>query len=412
MGMKNIRKLIIPCMKCGQENRYDEVRLVDVTDDPDLRDAVFHDEIFLYRCDCGFEEYFHHPIVYIDRKNQFIVVYGNNRTMFKHFIETMRENGLFASYQVRWCDHWYSFKEKIFIFEHHRDDRILALYKELLLKDFHEHYPDLGQGIAFYDIDGDEETFTILSEQEETKHYLFPHLWYSRKMKEQGLKQIMRYDSNPYVNDDYALAIHNHRIKVRLAQVEVGQTTSSYVLSYFDDVHVGDEVYVPAARRSSRLGKVVAVKTHEAREIPRSLKTIIAKKQSDDDWETKREFLNLLGQITTRMEPHQALALLELVDQLNVYVPCVMRENDDVIFEEIAYHEERYIPLFLKEEDLYEIYPDKQRLFMPFSIIRHLLPSDMDGFVFEPQREERFVAEEMFLELFEQFTQAQNHHVN
>ncbi|WP_288153692.1 CpXC domain-containing protein [uncultured Sharpea sp.] len=153
--MSHYEVIPMQCPKCGNMNHFKNYNSINITVTPELKKAIMNDDIFKFECqDCHHVEYLRHQLFYHDTKNKIMLQYAKDPEEIEQTLAALKAEGLdLSSYKIRWTNNWYVFKEKIQIFDHHRDDRILAIYKENMLKKFYEEYPEAGHAVVFYHAD-------------------------------------------------------------------------------------------------------------------------------------------------------------------------------------------------------------------------------------------------------------------
>lgn len=410
--MRNVKELSIPCVNCGEENNYIDYLIVDKLAEPLLYEAIMNDSIFMYHCGCGYQEYYHHPLIYIDREMKFIVVYSENRQRFKDAMRVLRRNGLFTAYKVRLCANWFSFKEKIYLFEHQRDDRIIALYKELLLHDFARTHPEAGETKAFYDLEEGAELMVVVSEKYPAICYHFPEVWYQSRLHDHLLMNTLYYDDTPYVDDTYVRRFYDHQIRVKTVKVLAEGKTKEYVLSYFDTFKKHDQLVIVNQCGRETPAEVLSIERKDAVNMRRGVAYLSYRAIIPEESSMAEKMKEVLESITHYMNTTQLMELMGTTLDCDVFLPVDIRE-DDISYAVLSSHDHHsYAPVYLRRQDAVNDYPDARILYLPFALLTDLSCMPVDGFIIEPHQAYRFIAEERFLELLTQYRHSLDYQVN
>ncbi|HJJ48126.1 MAG TPA: CpXC domain-containing protein [Methanocorpusculum sp.] len=125
------------CPICGHEQEITVTPTVNVTSDPEMREKVISDEIFLFTCDkCGFRGFAGFPMVYEDKETNggFLLYLEPDCEDREVGIEgDIADQVIYREKPMRLVTDVNSLKEKIYIFEAGLDDRVMELFKMLAL---------------------------------------------------------------------------------------------------------------------------------------------------------------------------------------------------------------------------------------------------------------------------------------
>lgn len=116
------------CPGCKQKQVFKVWQSVNVTEDALLKEDVFNQDIFVFRCDkCKTETIVQYPFIYHDYEKKFFVYFDPSGN-FDNIIET-------EGYKTKTASDYLEFLEKIKILEDNIDeDRIIKAKKELFEK--------------------------------------------------------------------------------------------------------------------------------------------------------------------------------------------------------------------------------------------------------------------------------------
>lgn len=416
--MSHFETYDIACEECGSENEYKEYKSVNATLDPELREAIMDDSIFRYEChSCHHVTYYHHPLLYHDMEHRFMIQYSNDLKEFKESLHLMRIEGMITDYTIRWTNNWYVFKEKIEMLEHQRDDRIISIYKDILLEDFKKAYPEAGDAVVFYDFT-DEETMVVISEEMDPKLYAFPAEWYENKKQDPLIQKILHYDTTINVDEDYSKRLFDLRILVDLAEVETETAVKLYALTAFDEAQIGDHVLVahPGAIDGHIEGIIRQLYKKDARDVPAGTPFIekVLPEESQEDIINGLHLESLLGDIQDNIEETQLIELMDLLLDVKVSFPLIKDlssgELENVVIE--AQGGELFIPLFTNKDEAKEQYDDSYLIVEDrFRRIIDQEHDEIEGFLINPYSD-YFVADHNFLELLVQYEQSKRLQVN
>lgn len=123
---KNIE---IKCPKCKENQIFKVWQSVNVTEDKSLKDIVFNQNIFRFKCNkCGTESLIEYPFIYHDYDNKFFVYFDASKN-FNNIIET-------EGYITKTASNYLEFLEIIRILEDKVDISRINIAKEELFSKF------------------------------------------------------------------------------------------------------------------------------------------------------------------------------------------------------------------------------------------------------------------------------------
>lgn len=402
--------LSIPCESCGQNNAFPHPYIINVKTHPELKASIMNDEIFKYECRyCHHVTYYYHSLIYFDPDLKLFIGYGESQEEFSHILSLEFLGDHFKDYTIRYCENWLSFKEKIQIFSHHRDDRLIALYKDMLLKEFKKTYPDCGRIIAFYDC-SPQESIVIISDTYQIKCYSFPNSWYQSHLENAMLSHILHYDTSLIVDDHYIEALYNLHIPVIMVRVATKHFTKDYVVNTNDHIHVGDlaEVYDHGQKIS---GTIMSIHSIEVREVPHGTKFINNVKPFVPPYERRFQLAleRALADISLDHHEIRLNELCRLLEDCIVYLP--MKLEDDLLIPETM--EDRadqlsFIPLFTNYQEIIEFYDHHYTIAkINFFDLIHQQLLLVDGYLINPFSTALFPIDHHLLTLLDSYTRTQ-----
>lgn len=156
---------IIECPNCGEELTVHLNEFVDVSTDPDYKLQIMNGEFFLTRCpNCGDETLTEYPVMYMDPDKKLTVYMapGHDASLLEQLNSLdipagdVDEEAIF-----RVVGSSAELLEKILLADGHRDDRIMELYKAIIVENVKEEWPQIQVTDLLYFLDGDEEYFIV-----------------------------------------------------------------------------------------------------------------------------------------------------------------------------------------------------------------------------------------------------------
>lgn len=151
------------CSGCGRLVTFRCYQEINVTQNPEMKDDVVRGKIFEDTCSqCGKVNYIPYPLLYID-ENQNLLIFLNAEDIRENplkpvqdFLQEQKDDESAAllekidSYTVRIVKNPNELSEKIQIFDHNRDDRILEMMKVLMRGEIGRKAPDLKVQAMYY----------------------------------------------------------------------------------------------------------------------------------------------------------------------------------------------------------------------------------------------------------------------
>ena len=166
----SMHEYAVTCPECGSRGRFFTPESVNATLSPEQRAGVLDRTLFAWECpECGTPLVVDAPFLYHDMRRRFLIRYCPQDTDEAEFSDAVERAGIFegSGYTLRAVESYEELIEKIVIFEHDLDDRVVELCKLALLEELREEQPQMkirrvlidarGEEIvaAFIDEDGD-----------------------------------------------------------------------------------------------------------------------------------------------------------------------------------------------------------------------------------------------------------------
>ena len=166
-----VEDLKIKCPECGETGDLPVYQSVNVTREPDLKNAVLDAGLFTWTCPlCGRTIRVSYPFLYHDMHRRLMLRFEPEGAQNSRDLASLTAaSGLFrgTDYTLRTVQSYEQLLEKICIFDQELDDRVVELCKAVLIRELAQEHPELSirraltdvrDGkvyIAFIDIDGD-----------------------------------------------------------------------------------------------------------------------------------------------------------------------------------------------------------------------------------------------------------------
>lgn len=170
-----VEDLKITCPECGETGDLPVYESVNVTREPDLKNAVLDAGLFTWTCPlCGKTVRVSYPFLYHDMKRRLMIHFEPDGAQNSQELAYMTAaSGLFrgTDYKLRTVQNYEQLLEKICIFDQELDDRVVELCKAVLIRELAQEHPELSIRRALIDvrddriyvafIDIDEDVFAI-----------------------------------------------------------------------------------------------------------------------------------------------------------------------------------------------------------------------------------------------------------
>lgn len=402
------KNLTLPCESCGQLNAFPHPYIVNVAKEPALKQAIMNDDIFKYECAfCHHVTYYYHSLIYFDPQHKLFICYCENQEEFSHLMALQFLGDHLRDYIIRYCDNYFAFKEKIQIFDHQRDDRLIAIYKDMLLNEFKKTYPDCGRALAYYD-SSSQESIVVISDHYGVKCYSFSESWYQSHAANAMLTHVLHYDTSPLIDEHYVKQLYGLNIPIILVRVMVMGQMIDYVVNANDHVHVGDHVEV-IYHGEKAIGTISTIHTKEVRDVPHGTKFIQKVIPFVPPYERAAQVAveHALTDIHGDHQTMQVGAFFQLLENCIVYLP--LKDKDGLLMPETM--EDRddalsFIPIFTNHDEIISFYDEHYTIAkMPFFDLMHQQLLPVDGYLLNPFSTELFPIDTHLLSLLDAYHQ-------
>lgn len=157
MSVNNIQH--VTCPNCGKEREFTLWSQIDAKENPELREALFKNELFSFTCPhCGEEAIISYPFLYQDG-DSFRIFFTNDHKVRKDLLESDITTRIVTS-RNRLC-------EKIVIFEAGLDDRVIELLKVLYSHQLQQENPNaVFDSIYYFTGQNGEYSFNFMNEEQ------------------------------------------------------------------------------------------------------------------------------------------------------------------------------------------------------------------------------------------------------
>lgn len=141
-----ISEVFATCNNCGAQHKVNTYSSINVSNDPDLKSAVLNGSLFIWECPhCGKKNLINAPLVYIDAKEQLIIILSKEYISFDS-----PQEGEFAGFTTRQVQTPGALIELVKIYDAGLDDEVLDLCKQVTRMELEQDTLDL----KFFKTDG------------------------------------------------------------------------------------------------------------------------------------------------------------------------------------------------------------------------------------------------------------------
>lgn len=155
----------VKCPGCGNEMNMEIHEFVDVSTDPEYKERIMNGSLFLVKCpECGEETLAEYPVMYMDpsKKLTIYMAPGHDEGLLEQLNSLeLPETEIDEEAVYRVVESGEELLEKILIYDGGRDDRLMELYKALIVENIKEEWPQVKREDLLYFLDGDEEYFIV-----------------------------------------------------------------------------------------------------------------------------------------------------------------------------------------------------------------------------------------------------------
>ena len=163
----SMHEYAVTCPECGSCGRFFTPESVNATLSPEQRAGVLDRTLFAWECpECGTPLVVDAPFLYHDMRRRFLIRYCPQDTDEAEFSDAVERAGIFegSGYTLRAVESYEELIEKIVIFEHDLDDRVVELCKLALLEELREEQPQMKIRRVLIDAKGEEIVAAFIDE--------------------------------------------------------------------------------------------------------------------------------------------------------------------------------------------------------------------------------------------------------
>ncbi len=156
---------MLNCPNCDMEIGFKPIEFVDVSTDPDYKEKIMNGQFFMVKCpECGAEIMVEYPIMYMDpdkKLNIYMAPDHDGDLLDQLNSLDVPEADIDEDAVYRLVNGPTELLEKILLADGNRDDRIMELYKALIVESIREDFPQVQPQDLLYYVDGNEEYFIV-----------------------------------------------------------------------------------------------------------------------------------------------------------------------------------------------------------------------------------------------------------
>ena len=161
--MSKVRREIIECPHCHKEGEFELWDSVNVDLNPELREKIFNEELFMYHCShCGRDIGIPADTLYHDMKNQFMLFFSFFKEEdfdYEPMNMEVQKSMMKGDYTFRMVFGLMQLKEKIIILEHGLNDVAVERQKYMISHVIIPEIAQKGYELFFAKVDGPSEEF-------------------------------------------------------------------------------------------------------------------------------------------------------------------------------------------------------------------------------------------------------------
>lgn len=142
----------IQCPKCGEHGTFQLWETVNADLNPELREKIFNEELFLWECPkCGAKVFIPYGTIYHDMSHKFMLFYQHEEMDDKKYKPLLfpNEMGLDEDYTLRMVCGLQKLREKIRILENGLNDIAIERMKYMIIRLFNPEIAERGYYLFF-----------------------------------------------------------------------------------------------------------------------------------------------------------------------------------------------------------------------------------------------------------------------
>ena len=156
---------MLNCPNCDMDIGFKPIEFVDVSTDPDYKEKIMNGQFFMVKCgECGAEIMVEYPVMYMDPEKKLNVYMAPDHD--GELLEQLNSLDVPETDEdkdaiFRLVNSPTELLEKILLADGGRDDRIMELYKAIIVENIRGEFPQVVPQDLLYYIDGDEEYLIV-----------------------------------------------------------------------------------------------------------------------------------------------------------------------------------------------------------------------------------------------------------
>lgn len=187
------KKIKLVCPECNKEFNTDIYTSINVQLDKDMKTKILSGKLFDIECEhCHAKFHIPYPVLYHDMEKKLLIQYTEEKDL-ESSKDVLKKANVDADYTVRIVDNERDWIEKILISDSGLDDRIMELYKLLVLSQYED--ADNVNGLYYWNIQTLENPHyvMVLDEKESDKMHFMPfHEGVYKQVEEVFLSDIQQ----------------------------------------------------------------------------------------------------------------------------------------------------------------------------------------------------------------------------
>lgn len=396
----------ITCDHCHHTFNTDMISVINNTKDQTLKQLVMNGEIFRITCPLCHQRLYHaHSLLYFDSEKKLFLIYSKSQQFFDHMLYIEGQTGLLNDYVVRYVDDFNAFKEKIQIFDHGRDDRLIELYKEELMQAFKQSYPYIMDPVVYYDHTL-EERFVVLSKDHDPLSFAFNEAFYSHYENNALLNHALHYDTYTIVDARHMRRLQELKIRTLIAKVTFEGHIKDYAIDHHTLINVGDLCEV-SYKGEPKQATVLSLRREIVQDVQNKTPFIerVIPYETQSIARVQRHLEDTLKAIYEARTILHLDSLLRLLTECQIYIPMMVK--DGLLYPETMIdHVDAltFIPIFTSLSEIKEFYNDHYVIVEDnFFEFIHQKITTVDGYLINPFSLEIFPIDHEFIKLLDQY---------
>ena len=208
----------VTCPHCKEEQPFTIWTSINTSLDPEMKEAVRNLSAFLFECSkCGEKHYFDYGFLYHQMEDRILIQYVQSDEEEKEAFQMLTgddSSGVMKAfrkdkYLIRIVRSQNELREKLAIFDAGLDDRIVELYKILVLASIHRQNPDFKTILLYYLKDQGENCIQVFADDEYRGTLLISEELFGRLKDDYESKLPDLREEEPIINRQWAIKMMN-----------------------------------------------------------------------------------------------------------------------------------------------------------------------------------------------------------